>query len=413
MSDSILHIFEAYGIELEYMIVDKITLKVRPISDLVLKKLNNNIDTGDIEFGDAAWSNELVKHVIELKANGPSPDLQSLELSFVNEVKRMNDALDEFGAMLLPTAMHPTFLPEQETVIWDKEYSEVYQTYNRIFDCRGHGWSNLQSVHINLPFANNDEFGKLHGAIRPVLPLLPFLAASSPLCEGKYGPYLDTRLYYYSQNQRRIPTIIGQIIPERAYTQEDYQLMILDPMYRDVAKVDHDGTLQNEWLNSRSAIARFERNAIEIRLIDISESPRVDFAIVEFAIALVQAIASERWQKISKTQSLDESGLKTILFQVLETNGSEKIVDKNFLETFGVTVPLAVKDLVLRLIEDLCTNSPTLKRHRETLEYITLNGNLSQRVKKQLGQSQPSSQKIIECYKSIAQSLADNELFRS
>ena len=32
-----LHLFQAYGIELEYMIVDKDTLAVRPITDELLK----------------------------------------------------------------------------------------------------------------------------------------------------------------------------------------------------------------------------------------------------------------------------------------------------------------------------------------------------------------------------------------
>ena len=51
---------------------------------------------------------------------------------------------------------------------------------------------------------------------------------------------------------------------------------LVDP---DIAPLDPDGTLQHEWLNSRGAIARFDRNAIEIRVLDIQECPVADLAI--------------------------------------------------------------------------------------------------------------------------------------
>src|SRR5690606_30349750 len=126
----------------------------------------------------------------------------------------------------------------------------------RIFDCRGHGWANLQSVHLNLPFANDDQFGRLHAAIRLLLPLLPALAASSPLIESRRSGLLDTRLDVYRSNAARIPSVSGQVIPEPVYTRSDYDREILQRMYRDVAPFDPDGTLQHEWLNARGAIAR-------------------------------------------------------------------------------------------------------------------------------------------------------------
>jgi len=45
--------------------------------------------------------------------------------------------------------------PNREMVIWPHDYSVVYEAFNRIFDCRGHGWANLQAVHLNLPFADD------------------------------------------------------------------------------------------------------------------------------------------------------------------------------------------------------------------------------------------------------------------
>jgi carboxylate-amine ligase len=410
VSDHPHHIFEALGIELEYMIVDKKTLETRPISDLVLKDLNDGIETGDVEFGDAAWSNELVKHVIELKANGPSRNLDKLEETFAFEITRMNSALSPYNAMLLPTAMHPLFVPEKDTVIWDREYSEVYQTYNKIFDCRGHGWSNLQSVHINLPFSGDKEFAKLHASIRPVLPILPLLAASSPICESQYGPCLDTRLHYYSQNQRRVPSIIGDIIPERAYSKSSYEQMILEPMYRDVAKLEKDGILQHEWLNSRSAIARFARNAIEIRLIDINEAPSVDFAIIGFTVELIKALASERWQSLEKTQQLDEKNLKKILFSVLQDDVNSIISDKEFLSTFGLSKQISAGDFVAKIFEEISKYNAHLSKHRDTIAKLTQKGNLATRIKRHLGKN-PLKEDIVACYAELADCLAKNTIF--
>ena len=54
--------------------------------------------------------------------------------------------------------MHPWMDPRAAS-LWPHEYGEVYAAYDRIFDCRRHGWANLQSVHLNLPFADEREFG--------------------------------------------------------------------------------------------------------------------------------------------------------------------------------------------------------------------------------------------------------------
>ena len=80
--------------------------------------------------------------------------------------------------MLLPGGAHPWMDPGREMVLWPHDAHEIYDLYNTIFDCRGHGWANLQSAHLNLPFAGDAEFASLHAAIRILLPLMPALTAS-------------------------------------------------------------------------------------------------------------------------------------------------------------------------------------------------------------------------------------------
>jgi hypothetical protein len=190
----------------------------------------------------------------------------------------------------MPGAAHPWMNPDTDTRLWPHGDDTIYTAYDRIFDCRGHGWSNLQSMHVNLPFADDREFARLHAAIRAVLPILPALAASSPFLDAKATRHKDARLATYAKNQARVPEITGRVIPEPVGSQAEYQERILEPIYRAIAPHDPDGILRYEWLNSRGAIARFDRNAIEIRVLDTQEHPGADLAIAAAVVDCVQRL---------------------------------------------------------------------------------------------------------------------------
>src|SRR6187397_192185 len=101
-----LHLFQAYGVELEYMLVDRDTLQIKPITDELLKHELGSYES-DFENGIVTWSNELVLHVIELKSTKPENNFPVLENAFVDNVKRINAILTKWNVMLLPTAAHP------------------------------------------------------------------------------------------------------------------------------------------------------------------------------------------------------------------------------------------------------------------------------------------------------------------
>src|SRR5688572_22211931 len=103
-------IFQGYGVELEYMIVDRDTLAPKPIADELLKHELGSYGS-DFENGTVTWSNELVLHVIELKSTKPENDFDSLEAAFAQNVSRINGILTQWNAMLLPTAAHPFMNP--------------------------------------------------------------------------------------------------------------------------------------------------------------------------------------------------------------------------------------------------------------------------------------------------------------
>jgi glutamate---cysteine ligase / carboxylate-amine ligase len=298
-------LFSRFGLELEYMLVANESLDVRAVVDELFRRATGEL-ASDVERGDITWSNELVAHVVELKTTDPAPQLSGLAAKFHRQVTEINTLAGELGARLMPTAMHPWMQPRAETRLWPHDNSEVYQAFDRVFQCQGHGWANLQSTHLNLPFANDAEFGRLHAATRLVLPLLPALAASSPICEGQAAGLLDARLDAYRHNARRIPSVTGAVVPEAVFTPAAYRAEILEPLYADIRPHDPGGVLQHEWLNARGAIARFERNTIEIRVLDVQEHPAADLAIAVLVVAVLEALVASnkpppsRWPRCSE-----------------------------------------------------------------------------------------------------------------
>ncbi|HSM07437.1 MAG TPA: glutamate-cysteine ligase family protein, partial [Gemmatimonadota bacterium] len=221
----------------------------------------------------------------------------------------VNRRLESLGARLLPGAMHPWMDPLTETRLWAHECSPVYERLDAIFSCRGHGWSNLQSSHINLPFGDDDEFGRLHAAVRLVLPLLPALAAASPVRDGVRTGIADSRLAAYRENCSRIPSVTGRVIPEPLYDRASYEREILARIARDVAPFDPDGVLRPEWTNARGAIARFDRGSIEIRVLDVQEHPAADVAIAELVRRSIAALIEERWAPIDEVKRVPTGAL--------------------------------------------------------------------------------------------------------
>ncbi len=335
-----LGLFEGFGVELEYMIVRADSLDVFPAADQVLLAVAGDY-VSEIEQGDLAWSNELVNHVIELKTNGPAPQLIGLDDAFARDVGAIHDLLAPLNGRLMPTAAHPWMDPARETRLWPHEYNAVYSAYDRVFDCRGHGWSNLQCVHLNLPFRGDAEFGRLHAAIRLVLPLIPALAASSPVLDGRLTGLLDSRMHYYRENQKKIPSITGRVIPEPVFTKREYEEKILEPMYADIAPFDPDETLQDEWLNARGAIARFQRDTIEIRIVDIQECPTADLAVTHAIVSVLRALVAEKWQSLARQKTFDTDALNEVLVATTKTADRARVANRDYLEAFGIRAKTA------------------------------------------------------------------------
>jgi len=405
-----LRLFEGFGIELEYMVVSRDTLKVLPVVDELLHdaagKYVNEYTTGPL-----AWSNELVRHVIELKTDGPAQTIPGTEHHFQSDIDRINTLLASRDAMLLPGGAHPFMDPARETLLWKRENRSIYNTYHKLFNCHTHGWANLQSIHLNLPFGDDEEFGRLHAAVRVVLPLLPVIAASSPVMDGAVTGFLDTRLEVYRQNQKLIPSITGQVIPEAVFTEEEYRHTILAPMYRDIAHYDTKGILGYEWLNSRGAIARFDRNTIEIRLIDIQEYPHADCAVAAFTVSMIQALTSERFSSYSSQKNTGTDTLHNLLLDTIRHGGAARVDTAPYLELFGWHEgPCSALELLRHVYSTLREQDTALQYYEGPLSLILSRGPLASRILEAL-KHDDSPESIMDTYRELGACLQEGRAF--
>jgi gamma-glutamyl:cysteine ligase YbdK (ATP-grasp superfamily) len=402
-----LHAFDAYGIELEYMIVRRDDLAVLPVADALLRAASGD-DSGEVERGLLGWSNELVLHVIELKNRQPLADLQALAIDFQREVGAVEDLLQGLGARLMPGAMHPWMDPARETRLWPHRNEAIYQAYARLFDTNSHGWANLQSMHINLPFADDEEFARLHAAIRLLLPILPALAASSPVADGRLKADADYRMQVYWHNADRMPSIAGEVVPEAVCSRAEYEDIILGAMYRDIAPFDPERILQHEWLNSRGAIARFDRNAVEIRVLDVQECPLADLSIASAVVHAVQALY--RMDAAKAQNALPTGELASLLRDCIRDGERAVIAHPAYLEALGYPGRRCeAAELWAHLIARMPQQSGAAFWHAP-LQAILRHGTLSRRIRRALGDDD-SRAHLQAVYRELCDCLQQGRLF--
>ncbi len=405
-----LNLFEGIGIEIEYMIVDCDTLSIQPVAETILIDSSGE-SVCELNKGTITCSNELVAHVIELKTTQPEKTLHGLDTLFHKEILDINTLLSRHNCVLLGTAMHPFMNTDKETVLWSHGDDSVYKAFSKIFGCKGHGFSNIQSVHINLPFNGDEQFAVLHTAIRLVLPLIPALSASSPIADNKITGFSDSRLEYYRNNQNKIPSITGDIIPECITSKDEYQTKIFNRIYADIAPYDSDAVLQHEWLNSRGAIARFDRDSIEIRLIDTQECSKADLAICSLVISVIKMFVFQKISSFEQQKKWSEKNLKEILLTTIQNGGCTIITDHEYLQLFGIqTTTCNATDLWKHIYTNILCEDKSLHYYNEEISLILEKGTLSERIIQSLNNNY-SHENMTIVYKKLIKSLKENKQY--
>ena len=403
MSDR-LGIFEAFGVEVEYAIVDADTLDVSPVADRLIEAVAGE-PVSEIERGDIAWSNELALHVLELKTNGPTRDLAALPDALQANLDEAGRALSGLGARLMPGAMHPWMDPAAESKLWPHEYNDVYRAFDRIFGCSGHGWTNLQSVHVNFPFADDDEFHRLHAAIRLVLPLVPALAASSPIADGRVAGPLDYRLVAYAGNAVRVPQVAGSIVPEPVSSEAGYTDVILQPLYEALAPHDPEGILRHDWANARGAIARFGRGSIEIRLLDSQECATADVAMVAAVADVVRGV--ERSIAAEAADAVPTEELAAVLHRTIREGERADGPDGAMRRTLGLSGRARTSGLAWAELLDRFADASGVGPFADWLELGLSRGPLARRLLAETGPD-PSHERLVSVYRTLCDCLVAN-----
>ncbi|HEX2202938.1 MAG TPA: glutamate-cysteine ligase family protein [Longimicrobium sp.] len=283
-------LFEVAGMELEYPIVDRdlnVVSRVEPAFRVLAGR-----GTSDIELVAVGFSNEIADHVFEVKTTAPVRRLRDAEEALVEGIGRFSAVLrDELDARLMPTGMHPWFDPRRGR-LWARSGGRIYRTYERLFDVYTHGWMNVHASHLNLPFGDERETLAMHTAAALLVPYLPAIAASSPMHDGELRPSADARLAWILEHQARIPESCGELVPEYVESFGDYRKKVLQPMYAALDALPDTSAIRHDFFNARGAVFKFSRRAMEVRVLDTQECPKMDVAIAAFVRASLKSLTA-------------------------------------------------------------------------------------------------------------------------
>lgn len=293
--------------------------------DKVIKDFHGRI-VNFVEQTNFTFGKELQMHVMEVKPNAPFKSPEEFDETMHEAVLSLLDFLkSKYNAFLLGTGMHP-LLRLEETGVWHHRHRQIYEEYRRVFNLKRHGWLNIQSFQLNLPYSREKDGVLLHNLIANACAFLPAISASSPIYEGKLGENVDNRLHFYMLNQKEVPSITGDVIPEYASSFEQYKREIIERYTLDLAKSGvKKHLLHQDWVNSRGVIFRFDRKALEIRVMDEQECVKSDVALSCFIRALLRGLMHEKTELlphetlVKNYNSIIKDGLNA---KILHTDGS-------------------------------------------------------------------------------------------
>lgn len=406
---SVLRAFEGFGLEVEYMIVDRHTLDVVPLAAQFLHEIAQQPAPEDSPL---CWSNELALHAVELKNPTPHAELPALRGAFGREIQRANRVLAAHEAMLMPGAMHPWMDPRTEAKLWSGAHREIYEAFHRVFNCFDHGWANVQSVQLNLPFSNDEEFARLHAAARLVAPIIPAIAAASPVASGQFTGFNDYRMHAYCTHQARVIESIGQVIPDTVRSQREYEERVLAPMYRAIDELDPSGVLRAEWLNVRALAPRFSRHAIEIRNIDSQECPTADLAISQAITAVIRWLFDAAEPSLAEQQGISTSALSRVLQVCIRDGSHALLLEPEYLKLLrlpqtGVQAGAVWRCLLHRAKE---AGIQLDEEMDATLRELLTQGTLARRILRAINEDF-SRERLATVWRGLCRCLAEDALF--
>jgi len=390
---------EVFGPEQEFSIVDG-NLCPLPIVDTVIKELNGRV-VNFVRFKSFTFGKELQSHVAEFKANRPFCSLEAFEENMQRAVLEISDFLErKHDARLLGTGMHP-LLRLEDAKVWSHRDRKIYEALSRLFNFHQHGWLNIQAFQLNLSYGNEKEAIHLHNALANLLPYVTAISASSPIYESKISEYTDSRLHFYQINQKEIPSMTGNIIPEYVNSFKEYRQITINKYTEELEKLNAPEWLLNkEWLNSRGVVFRFDRKAIEIRIMDEQECIKANVALSCFIRASLRGMLSQRTPYLPRDVLIED--LNSVIKDGLEA----KVQHPR-----GPTARDVCKYYFRTALENASVEEKIyLPIVRERIE----EGNLSNLIRRDVlkkAQKTNLGEAILSIYLKLVENLTENELY--
>ncbi|HLE74665.1 MAG TPA: glutamate-cysteine ligase family protein [Candidatus Bathyarchaeia archaeon] len=385
------------GPEHEFSLVNE-ELQALPIVDKVIKDFCGRV-VNFVELPHFTFGKELQLHVMEIKANTPFKSPLLFEETMQNAVATLLDFIrKKYHAHLLGTGMHP-LLRLSETSVWPHRHRKIYQELGKLFNLTQHGWLNIQSFHLNLPYSREEKGILLHNLLAGLCAYLPAISASSPICEGAIGPNVDNRLCFYKVNQQEVPSITGDVIPEPVSSFAQYKKEVIGQYSQDLAKAGAGKTiLFKEWVNSRGVIFRFDRSALEVRVMDEQECVKSDVALSCFIRAALRGLIAER------AAPLPHQLLVQDFNSVMAEGLNAKVLHPN-----GETARQVCQHLFNLASENAEEDE---KKYLWVVKKKIESGNLSELIRKRIAkkaQKTDLEEAILSVYSTLIKCLADNQ----
>jgi carboxylate-amine ligase len=240
------------------------------------------------------------------------------------------------------------------------------------------------------------------------MPIMPALSASSPIMDSRRTGTLDNRMHVYQSNCALIPSVTGLVIPEAVFSADEYQSQILQRMYRDIAPFDPGEILQDEWLNARGAIARFDRNTIEVRVLDVQECPAADLAIICAITGVLRGLCEEKWVSHDAQCKWTAEALRETLLDVIRDGEDAFIKNEAYTNAFGVAPGATAGTLWRKLANDSAGYRAGVATEVEkALGVILEKGTLATRIVKATGRGET----VTNVYRRLCDCLAQGTLF--
>ncbi len=300
-------------IELEYIIVEKETLIIMPLADMLLEKASGeecSVFYPEEGKRNLSWSYKSLPHAVNFKIEISSCNIREAENIIHRQVIRANSILEDFAAVLLPASFHP-FMDFAE--ITQENEQALYGKNIDIF-------FNLHFMTLVLPFRNSDEYYRLHSAVRLIMPLIPSLTSSSPLEESKFTGYLDSCMMLFRDRYSCINDSMISVIPEPA-GEADYPAGKEPDNYRGK--------------NMDLVSADFSRGKMIIRLFNMQESPHADFAIARFITYVLEILVNSGCRE-GKPAPVDSGELLSLFEDVIKEGMTAVTYSRYYLEMLGI-----------------------------------------------------------------------------